>query len=386
MTETKVTVMDVSDNNKIEQPAGVWHYIRVFCSFFSIITSFGAIVAMTEMRSNYLDMVAVLWILGIISALLVSPLKFLKFAWQIISKCAIFGWFLLPFPFDLLSVAVSIVVGVVAAILAVMVCPAIFTIYTYFTDIRDFCVDNKKEIITIISAILAVAVLIGMFFILHGITTAIEAPIIKEKFDPVAAYNTYVDNHPDAKEISEDILSNPSSSTFSEGGYVCTNVYEYEGTEGFVNYSYTDTLKFEYTSGAWKVMNTNEEKIIDSYNAISGDWTITGEYPANNSEDNEITFNILNLTQDGGTGSISVLTYDNYSISENASITMGEIETREVNYKTHENELVTQLSFEFESPIVFEGFWGECGITRVDCEFSLTNNQVNSCYFDYTGL
>lgn len=368
-----------------DPPAGAWHYIRAFCAFFAIITSFAPIIVMTEMRTHYLDFLGVVWILGVISALLVSPLKFLKFGWNILSKCAVFGWFLLPFPFDLVSVAVAIVVGVLGAFLALVVCPAIFTIYTYFTDIRYYCVDNKKEFIAIGSAILTVIVTVGLFFAMHGITTAIEAPMVQDKFDAVSCYNTYSEENTDVKPLSEEILRNPKSSEFTEGGYVCKNVYEYEGKEGFVNFVYTDTVEFEYINNVWKVVDVNEEKVAGAFDTVNGTWMGVGSYPANFSDNNQFTITLTNLTEDGGTGNLSVYlegTTDDYS---DFTVEVGESETQIIDALTQETEVVTTLTLILSNPLVCDNFVSTT-ISEVECEFSLTENEIRTYTFDIGGM
>ncbi len=384
MNELETQVMEtevISD----EQPAGAWHYIRAFCAFFAIITSFAPIIVMTEMRTHFLGFAGVLWVLGIISALLVSPLKFLKFGWNILSRCAIFGWFLLPFPFDLVTVAVSIAVGILGAVLALIVCPAIFTIYTYFTDIRYYCVNNKKEFIAIGSAIAIVLVSIGLFFAMHGITTAIEAPMVKNKFDAVSCYNTYSEENTDVKQLSEDILSNPKSSEFSEGGYVCTNVYEYEGKEGFVNFTYRETIKFEYLNNIWKVIDIDETKEAGTVDTINGTWKGTGYYPANFASNNEFIFNIKNLTESGGTGALSVYLEGTTDDHSDFTIEMGELETQVLDPVTQETEVVANLTLILDSPLTCDNFVSQT-FSEVECEFSLTENEIRTYTFDVGGV
>lgn len=384
MNEFEAQVMETEAITD-EQPAGAWHYIRAFCAFFAIITSFAPIIVMTEMRTHFLGFAGVMWILGIIAALLVSPLKFLKFGWNILSKCAVFGWFLLPFPFDLVSVVVAIVVGVLGAVMALVVCPAIFTIYTYFTDIRYYCVDNKKEFIAIGSAIATVLVAVGLFFAMHGITTAIEAPMVQNKFDAVSCYNTYSEENKDVKQLSEDILSNPKSSEFSEGGYVCTNVYEYEGKEGFVNFVYTDTVEFEYINNVWKVVDVNEEKVSGAFDTVNGTWKGEGCYPANFSSKNQFTITLTNLTEDGGTGNLSIYldgTTDDYS---DFTVEVGEIKTQTIDPVSKETEVVATLTLILDNPLTCDNFVSQT-FSEVECEFSLTENEIRTYTFDVGGV
>lgn len=374
-----------AENQQEEQSAGLWHYIRTFCSFFAIITSFTPIIIMTEMRTHYLGFAVVLWVLGIISALLVSPLKFVKFGWKLISKCAVFGWFVLPFPFDLASVAASVLVGVIGAIMAVVVFPAIFTIYTYFTDIRYYCVDNKKEFIAIGSAIVGILIAVILFFTMHGITTAIEVPVAQNNFDAVATYNTYREKNSNAKELSADILNNPESSEFSEDGYVCTNVYKYDGNVGYVKYNYTETVEFEYKDGEWIVSDDKLKKEIASFDTINGTWTGKGEYPANFSDDNNFKITFNNLTENGGSGTLSVFPDGAVDEHRDFTVEVGEMETKAPTTKNGENEVLLNLTLNLDTPLECTNFT-TVTIPKVECQFSLTENTITTYTFNFFEL
>ena len=139
------------------------HYIKVFCTFFSLITSFSAILVLTEACTNYTWYLVFFWLLGVISAVLVAPVKFLKFGASIISFCASFGWHFLPWPFDLTFAVASVAVGLAAAIVSLFCIPPIFTLYIYITDIRYECTDRPTEITAILSGILAAALIRGIF-------------------------------------------------------------------------------------------------------------------------------------------------------------------------------------------------------------------------------
>ena len=71
--------------------AGLWHYIKVFCTFFCLIASFAAAMTLTEVRTSYGGYIAFFWILGVISAILVAPGQFFRFGCKIMAVCATFG-------------------------------------------------------------------------------------------------------------------------------------------------------------------------------------------------------------------------------------------------------------------------------------------------------
>ena len=134
--------------------AGLWHYIKVFCCFLPLITTIGCFLLATESLMGVEELGLILMGIGILSALIAAPGKYFKFGFLIISSCAVWGFFIFIFPFNLATALCGILVGVMGTIISLVIVPAIFSIYTYITDIRYDGDNTKKELIVIASAII----------------------------------------------------------------------------------------------------------------------------------------------------------------------------------------------------------------------------------------
>lgn len=364
-------------------PVGKWHYVKVFCTFFSLIASFGCFCFATELRSDFWGLLALMWGIGVISALMVAPGKFFKFGWGVICACATFGWFLLPFPLDLITVALSASVGVVVALLALVAVPAIFTVYTYITDIRYECEDVKKEIIAGAAGVGAVLVCIALFMGMTAISKAIEAPEMEKKFNVVEIYEEYRKNNTDANEYSADVLSNPLDTTKMDDGYIRVNTYEFIQKEGKLDFRYHVDMEFEYIDDNWQITDIHEDKKALGFEAFSGTWTGKGEYPANLSAGNQYvcTFSINN--DNSGTGTLDV-THDGWEGEHMSfSIQVGEFAISDSMSWGEEYGNIVYLTFVLDEPVSYEFFGVSNTYNEVKCIYSFDADALVLDTFDY---
>ena len=368
-------------NQKTAPVTSRWHLVRIFCAFFSLVATFSAIMILSEVRTRFGWLLGLLWILGIVSGILVAPGNFCKFGLSIMGACAAFGWFILPFPFDLVTVVASVAVGFVAVIAALFCIPAIFTIYTYMTEIRYACVDWKKDITAAAAGLGAAIAAILLVLALQGITKAVEAPLMEKRFDPAAAYEIYAENHDDAPECPEDLFENPLSEEKAEDGYVRINRYAYEDKEENICCSHDLEVEFEYIDGKWRVTDHTEVRQILGFDPISGTWTGTGEFWGNFYPDNQYTLTFETLTEAGGNGTLRI--YYPETIDETYAFTVRVDELRLVTDNGGADEVFADLTLIPEVPIVYGVFGGVEQMTELPFSVSLTGNVVTTTAFDY---
>lgn len=368
--------------NNITAKAGFWHYIKVFCAFFSLIATFSAVMVLTEYRTSYDGFLVLFWLLGVISAVIVAPGNFFKFGLSIMGGCAAFGWFLLPFPFDLVTVVMSVAVGLVAILVAMFVIPAIFTIYTYITDIRFECVDWKKDLLAALAGIGAVLVAIGLFFAMHTVTKAIDAKQMDKRFDAVDCYHQYMEDHTDAEACPDEALLNPVSSEEQEDGYIRLYNCEYETWEDGLYFANAMEVTYEYEDGRWHVSETDHSRELSGFDPISGSWEGTGEFWGNFCPDNQYTFTLESLTEDGGTGTMCIYLEDVINENSNATIEVTGLRLYK-DITTGQEKAVADLILNLETPVVYGDFGMSDTITQVDCTLSLTDGMITTTAFDF---
>ena len=368
--------------NKITAKAGTWHYIKVFCAFFSLIATFSAVMCLTDYRTNYDGFLVMFWLMGVISAVLVAPGKFFQFGLSIMGGCAAFGWFLLPFPFDLVTVVMSIGVGLVAILAAMFVIPAIFTVYTYITEIRFDCVDWKKDMLAALAGIGAVVVAIGLFFAMHTVTKAIDAKQMDKRFDAVDCYHQYMEDNDNAQVCPDEALLNPVSTEEQEDGYIRLYNCEYETWEDGLYFDNTMEVTYEYEDGRWRVIDTDHSRELSGFDPISGCWEGTGEFWGNFYPDNQYTFTLDSVTEDGGAGTMKIYLAD--VINENTAFTTEVVGLRM--YKdvtTGQEKAAADLVLNLDNPVTYSDFGMSDTITQVECTLSLTDGLITTTAFDF---
>ena len=362
--------------------AGTWHYIKVFCAFFSLIATFAAVTTMVRMRSDYIGLLALIWVIGVLGAVIVAPGKFLKFGWGIMYACGTFGFYLLPIPFCFISFVFSAAAGVVATFMALMVVPAIFTIYTYVTDIRYDATDTKKEWIAIIAGVGSALVCFALFLGLTAVGQAIEAPKMEENFDVVKIYEEYRQENEDAKEYSSVILENPITTEKMDGGYVRQNYYEFTQQEDYLQVQYKVTIAFEYINKNWKVTGVEETSEPISFDAFSGSWTGTGEYPENLSAGNQYVLSFDVSKENGGAGTLDV-THEGWD-GRHMEFTVQVVGFSDGYSEFLNNDIGTVLSLKLvlKEPLVYEFFGIEKVVTEIECVYRFDANVVMLKTFD----
>ena len=359
----------------------IWHLVKVFCSFFSLIATFSAVLVLTEVRTHYVGLLMFGWVLGVIAAILVAPGKFVKFGGVIMGACATFGWFLLPFPLDLVTVAASLAVGLVAVLMALFCIPAIFTIYTYITDIRYDCRDWKKDLIAAASGLGAALLIAVLFLTLHGITKAVEAPMMEKRFDPVTAYELYTEKNLNAPTCPAEVLQNPTSTEETDDGYVRINRYTYSVKEENLYFDYDLEVTFDYTDGKWSVTSAKQIKDVTGFDPISGTWKGEGKFFGNLSLSNEYTLTLDQVTESGGTATLEIYLED--TTDERKSCT---VQAENLRISTYDDEVLVDLILTPEDPITYLVFGSSDEIGEVQFTMSLTNNTASTLTFSFSEI
>ena len=362
--------------------AGLWHYIKVFCTFFCLIASFAAAMTLTEVRTNYGGYIVFFWILGVISAILVAPGQFFRFGCKIMAVCATFGWFLLPFPLDLATVAASVAVGLIAVLASLFCIPAIFTVYTYITELRYECTDWKKDLTAALAGIAAVLAAIGLFFAMHTVTQAVEKRQMDRTFDAVTIYEDYARKDDDATPCPEEALEDPVAVTEEDGGYI--RIYDCSFTTHEDGMYFEDELQveFEFINGEWSVVGTDLERELVDMDPVSGTWTGEGEFWANFYPTNRYTFTLNGLTARGGSGEMSIRLEDVIDVYSAFTVSSATFRTYK-DLNTQEEFYVLDLVLALEDPIVYSVFGSQETITHVECTYSLSQGVIATTAFDF---
>ena len=362
--------------------AGLWHYIKVFCTFFCLIASFAAAMTLTEVRTSYGGYIAFFWILGVISAILVAPGQFFRFGCKIMAVCATFGWFLLPFPLDLATVAASVAVGLAAVLASLFCIPAIFTVYTYITELRYECTDWKKDLTAALAGLAAVLAAIGLFFAMHTVTQALEVRQMDRTFDAVTVYEDYARDNANAVDCPRDALEDPVDVTEEDGGYIRIYDCSFSSHERGMYFENELQVEFEFENGEWSVVGTEHDRELVDMDPVSGTWTGEGEFWANFYPTNRYTFTLEGLTAQGGSGEMSIRLED--VIDEYSAFTVSSAAFRTyTDLNTQEEYYVLDLVLELEEPIVYSVFGSQETISSVECTYSLTQGVIATTAFDF---
>lgn len=370
--------MDEMMNNKMEDNVkeGGWIYVRIFCSFFSLIASFACVLTLAEIRTNYGSLIMGIWGLGVIAALVVAPLRLFKAAFSIMTACFGFGLYLMVFPFNLLLALMGGILGGAAGGLVVVAVPAVFTIYTYFTDLRWECEDSKKKLVSVCAGIGSALAVIILFFVLNGATKSLEVPKIQEAFNAVESYKDYVESEGIEQEYADEVIANPTSRNFEEEGYVCVSVYDFSGEEEGIIFDYHVTMTFEYAHKRWEVTMCEEEKVAKEIQAISGSWSGLGTYGANLSSNNVYTCTFDNVTMQSGTGTFRISLEGSLDELRNFTIASREIQM-EYNSETGKNDkAVMVMTLALDAPFTYEFFGGESSYSEIECKYYFAENKL----------
>ena len=356
-----------------------WHSVRVFCAFFSLLATFASVMFLTEVRTRHEGLLVILWILGVVAGILVAPGKFFKFGVKVMGVCATFGWFLLPFPLGLATVAASVAAGLAAVLAAVFCFPAAFTIYTYITDLRYDCTDSKKDLMVILTALAATVLAIAAFFSLQGITQAVEKPMMNARFDPVAIYQDYEDRNANAPACPAEVLEAPADTTNTEKGYVRVHNYIYDGQEDGVFFDYTLQVTFEYDNGKWCVTDTEYTSQPTGFAPVSGCWSGTGKFFGNLSYDNRYTVTLDALTQQGGSGTLEIFLEDTIDETLTFDVTVDAL-------RDTGSGVCADLTLTPREALVYNVFGGEDQLTELPFTLSFHDNTFITTAFSFSEI
>lgn len=367
-------MMNYEMENNVKE--GGWIYVRIFCSFFALIATFACILNVADIRTNYGSLIMGIWVLGVIAALMVAPLRLFKAAFSIMTACFGFGLYLMIFPFNLLLALMGGILGGAAGGLIVVAVPAIFTIYTYFTDLRWECNNTKKEIIAVCAGIGSTLAVIIMFFVLNGATKSVEVPKIQEAFDPVESYQDYIETEGIEQKYSDEIIANPTNKTFEEEGYICVSEYAFSGEEGSITYDYNVKMTFEYSQKRWEVTGCEEEKVAKEIEPLSGSWSGLGTYGANMSSSNVYTCTFDNVTMQSGTGTFRISLEGSLDELRNFTVANSEIQM-EYNSETGKNDrAVMVMTLVLDEPFTYEFFGMESSYSEIECKYYFAENKL----------
>ena len=350
--------------------AGLWHYIKVFCCFFPLITTIGCILLATESLMGVEELGLILMGVGILSALIAAPGKYFKFGFLIISSCAVWGFCIFIFPFNLATALCGILVGVMGTIVSLVFVPAIFSIYTYITDIRYDGDNTKKELIVIASAIIAAVVLSAATWGVSGIAAAANAGELDEKFQVVSIYQNYIGDYELAEDYPAEILEAPISSEKTKNGYFRTNTYDFTRTVNNVLYHYNLNIDFKYIKSGdvseWVVMDVSGSKYAIGHETITGTYTGEGEYPGNPLSSKNPYSCSITLPNDGnGYGTLDVA-------EQHLEFTI-----EEGDFVNSKNGNSVKLIFKFKKPLVVAGFFSDDKTyEELNCVYNFDKNTL----------
>jgi hypothetical protein len=362
--------------SEVTVSAGKWHYVRVFCAFFSLIATFASLAMAIDTHTQFGWLLGIMWFLGVVAALLVSPGKFFAFGWGLVSRCAVFAWLLLPFPFDLIPFLILVPLSIVVALICLTIVPAIFTIYTYISDISDYSTDSKKEWMAVLSGIGTVIICAGVFFGLNAIGRAVEAPQMENSFDAYKIYSEYAKENEGAREYSEIVLDNPVFKEKSDGGYVREHRYEFEQNDGLLEVKYDVTIVFEYMDRGWVVSYVREIGTPVGFSNIDGTWTGTGTYPGNLSAGNIYTLSFGFSKEGGESGTLEVSHGDVLLNHMQFTVEIGQFTDSASLYYDKELGTLVQLKLVLNEPVTFETFGVKNTVTEVECFYCFSNNSI----------
>jgi len=352
--EEKAEVWHVSEA-PVEEKVGGWHYVKTFCAFFSAIATVACVIILASPRTHFMGFIIGAWILGVISALIVAPGKFFSFGLGVLGSCITFGWYLLPFPWDILIVIFAAPIGLIVALFLMVVAPIFFTVYTYFKEIRQKYTDIKKELI------------------------AIEAPKMERSFDAVEIYERYAEEEY-AMLYSEDILKNPVSVLVSDDGYNREYHYDFEQRDGNIHTRCEMIIIFEYVKGEWEVYSVNTVETPIGFDNVNGTWKGMGSYPGNLSSGNNYTVS-LDLSQDGGNGTVDISCGD-WSNHLDVTVQAGEITEGSASLAGALEEMVS-IKLVLEEPLSFTVFGITNTYEEIDCDYFFDSNVLIMRNFAY---
>ncbi len=365
------------DTSKREKKAGIWHYIRVFCSFFSILATLSCIGIFTNYRSNFIPLLIVMWLAGVVAALLVSPAQFFVFGFGIVKALMTFAWVCLPFPLDLIPVMLVLPLSAVLIVLLLFCIPAVFTIYTYFDDLSYDATDSKKEWIAIFAGVGAALLCFGLFLGLTGIGKAVEAPRMEKSFDAYRIYSDYTEYWDRETVYTEESLSEPVSVEESAGGYVRDCRYEFDRYDGNLLSHYTVDITFDYYSDHWNITSIDEQKTPVSFTEVEGTWRAVGTYPLNLSYGNNYDVK-LSFTPEGGSGTIDVTCGQEEYHLDIADIEIGEMSYYETSrYSDGEIGAVLPMKLIFSEPLSYSSWGTSYTYFDIDCVYSFDTNTIS---------
>lgn len=364
------------DTSKREEKAGIWHYIRVFCSFFSILATLSCIGIFTSYRSNFIPLLIVMWLAGVVAALLVSPVEFFVFGFGIVKALMTFAWVCLPFPVDIIPVVLMLPLSVILIVLFLFCIPAAFTIYTYFDDLSYDATDSKKEWIAILAGVGAALLCFGLFLGLTSIGHAVEAPKMEKSFDAYRIYSEYTEYWEEEAVYTEEALSEPVSIKESAGGYVRDCRYEFDSYDGSLLSHYTVDITFDYYSDCWNITTIDEQKTPVSFTEVEGAWSAVGTYPLNLSYGNN--YNVkLNFTPEGGSGTIDVTCGQVEYHLDVADIEIGEMSYYETSgYSDGETGAVLPMKLILGETLSYSSWGTYYTYSDIDCVYSFDTDTI----------
>lgn len=368
-----------SNRNMTErkESAGIWHYIKTFCSFFSILSTLAFIGILTNYRSHFIPYLVAIWGLGVVAGVLVSPGKFFKFGFGIVGAIAKFAWFILPFPYDLIPLIFAIPFGILLVLAIMIIIPGVFTVYTYYNNIVFGATDKNKELITIGAGVGAALILFGTFLGITGIGKLVEAPKMEREFDTYAIYEAYMTDHDEPVEYLESSLAEPISVVESDDGYIRECYFEFEQYVDNLCSEHKVWITYDWYNDKWNITKIEEESTPVTFTTVSGTWYGKGTFPLNASYGNEYTCN-LTFTPDGGYGTIDVTCGAVSYHLDVVDIEMGEMRTSlNGGYYEEEYGSLQDMKLILGETLSITSWGTEYRYSDIECVYSFDSNAIS---------
>jgi hypothetical protein len=250
-----------------------------------------------------------------------------------------------------------------------MALPAVFTIYTYITKISKERDSTGTEWLVIAAGICSVLTTAVLLFGLTAKGRSEDAVHMEETFEISEIYMAYAKENKEATIYNAEILDDPASIEELDSGYTRICHYNFQLKENGLIYQCTLDIFFEYAQKEWSVSNVDEDRALESFDTISGNWKGVGEYPSLLNTNNEYVCK-AEFTPEGGNG--------NLQVGVNGSVFLNVDFTAEiVELKQNDAETVVYMTFKLATPITYTSWGNTVVIPTLNCTYHFESNYMD---------
>ena len=373
---TENSCKSVIDGQDYSMSSGKLHYVKVFATFFPLVSTF-AFFRINGIRDNsVLPFYVILYVLGLLSAVLVAPRPFFGFLWRLSAGLGTFGFTFFIFPLNLATGLGFLALGILLSLAVLLICPAVFTLYHYFTDLKQESTSLKKELTALMAGLAAAVLLIGAFYGTDKLVSAVKFPHLKGSLNPAAVYAQWSEDSPGAVPMTAQQLSEPVSSVFNSDELTCENVYETVVKKGVADFKTRMAVNFIYSDKSWKVRDTREDFEYAGIEPVTGVWEGIDGFYGNFCHDNQYTLTLDNFTQDGGTGTFHI--YREGEVDELRSFTVKVNELQDTDSYQNKSDCSVKLdiSLLLDNPVTYSTFGGDDSFSEIKCTYDLVENTI----------